>query len=146
MKTNAITITPELKEQFKTIFLDARESSVKHHKRGIEFNNDMGSVRSDITGYKEALASVCDLAFKLSDFSSLITSSLSEHLIERKKTGCLTERGISESFDLIRSLINLAYYREEICILHSHYYNKVDLIESVDIDELNRYIDSIFKN
>lgn len=144
MKTK--TITPELKEQFKAIFLDARESSVKHHKRAIGFRDKMNDVRSDIMGYRDALSSTYDLAFRLSEFSCLIASSLSENLIASKRMGSLTENTISKSFELIKLLIDVACSKEDIEILCSHYHNKVNLIESVDIDDLDEYIDTLFKD
>ena len=139
------TITPEMKQQFKAMFLDARESSISHHKRAIGFRNKMDNVRSDIMDYRYALSTVCDLVFRISDFSCLITSSLSENLITSKRMGSLTENTISKSFELMKLLIDLAYSKEDIELLCIHYHKKVDLIESVDIDELDEYIDAVFK-
>lgn len=143
MKTK--TITPELKEQFKTIFLEARKSSVKHHEKAIKLSNEMDNVRSDIMGYRDALSTTCDLIFRLSEFSNLITSSLSENLIASKRGGCLTENKISQSFEFMKLLIDIACSKEDIDTLCRNYHNKVTLIESVDIDQLDEYVDTLFK-
>lgn len=140
------TITPEMKEQFRTIFLDARESSISHHKKAIEFSNDMDNVRSDIVGYRDALSTTYEIAIRLSDFSSFITSALGEWLMLSKKRGTLTEGKADRCFEFLKLLIDIAYSKEDIAILCAHYYKKVNLIESVDIDELDEYINTVFKD
>lgn len=140
------TITPELKEHFKTIFLDVRRGHIDRLKWKLRISDNVENDLTNIVEYSSALSSVCDLAYRLDDLSGLITDSLRAGLVEDKRRGSLTEQGISRSFELVQMLINIASYKGTLDELAGYYHDKTALIESVDINELGEYVDTLFKS
>ena len=136
------SLTPELKEQIKAIYLDAQKSYSDYHTQQLTCSN-LESVRTSVMEYSETLSTVCDFALRLNRLSGTITSALSETLKNDKRRGCLSDHGIDKCFEITKALIDIACQKEDIQKLTHYYFNKEKAIEGIDINVLEEYVRTI---